>query len=143
MLDDSQVLAALSGSVDADRRRPRPELRRVSESDTTVDVDGWAHASAWVRTVGGGAPVGAGALVSALSDAEVSAATVSVVVEIVEARRLRVSTFVRLTAPTAVGADAAMHTLMSRASALGLGVVPLTGEQLPGLLATVPLGGGR
>lgn len=143
VLDDSQVLAALAGSVDADRRRPRPELRRVSESTTTVDVDGWAHASAWVRTVGGGAPVGAGALVSALSDADVSAATVSVVVEIVEARRLRVSTFVRLTAPTAAGANAAMQTLMSRAPAIGLGVVPLIGEQLPGLLATVPLGGGR
>jgi len=143
MLDDSQVLAALAGSVDADWRRPRPDPRRVTESDTTIDVDGWAHASAWVRTAGGGAPVGAGALVSALSDADVSAATVSVVVEIVEARRLRVSTFVRLTAPTTAGANAAMQTLVSRAPAIGLGVVPLTGEQLPGLLATVPLGGGR
>lgn len=143
MLDDGEVLAALAASVDADRRRPRPDLRRVTESDTTVDVDGWAHASAWVRTAGDGAPVGAGALVSALSDADVSAATVSVVVEIVEARRLRVSTFVRLTAPTAAGANAAMQTLVSRAPAIGLGVVPLTGEQLPGLLATVPLGGGR
>jgi len=143
MLDDSEVLAALAGSVDADGRRPRPDLRRVTESSTTVDVDGWAHASAWVRTVGAGAPVGAGALVSALNEADVSAATVSVVVEIVEARRLRVSTFVRLTAPTAAGADAAMHTLVSRAPAIGLGIVPLVGEQLPGLLATVPLGGGR
>jgi len=143
MLDDSQVLAALAGSVDADRRRPRPELSRVSESGTTVDVDGWAHASAWVRTAGGGAPVGAGALVSALSDADVSAATVSVIVEIIESRRLRVSTFVRLTAPTAAAANAAMKTLVSRGPAIGLGVVPLTGEQLPGLLATVPLGGGR
>jgi len=143
MLDDSQVLATLATSVDADRRRPRPGLCRVSESDRTVDVDGWAHASAWVRTVGGGAPVGAGALVTVLSDAEVSAATVSVIVEIVEGRRLRVSTFVRLTAPTAAGANAAMQTLVARAPAIGLGVVPLTGEQLPGLLATVPLGGGR
>ena len=143
MLDDSEVLAALAASVDADRRRTRPDLRRVTESDTTVDVDGWAHASAWVRTAGDGAPVGAGALVSALSDADVSAATVSVVVEIVEARRLRVSTFVRLTAPTAAVANAAMRTLVSRGPAIGLGVVPLTGEQLPGLLATVPLGGGR
>lgn len=143
MLDDSQVLAVLAASVDADRRRPRAELRRVSESDTTVDVDGWAHASAWVRTADGGAPVGAGALVSALSDADVAAATISVVVEIVEARRLRVSTFVRVTAPTEAGVTAAMTTLVSRAASIGLGVVPLTGEQLPGLLATVPLGGGR
>lgn len=143
MLDDSQVLAALAASVDADRRRPRPELRRVTESGTTVGVDGWAHAAAWVRTSGDGAPVAAGALVSALSDADVSAATVSVIVEIVEARRLRVSTFVRLTAPTAAGADAAMQTLAARAPSIGLDVVALTGEQLPGLLATVPLGGGR
>lgn len=142
MLDDSQVLAALAASVDTDRRRPRPGLARVAESDTTVDVDGWAHASAWVRTTGG-APVGAGALVSALSEADVAAATVSVVVEIVEARRLRVSTFVRLTAPTAAGVQTAMDTLIARISTIGLGVIPLTGEQLPGLLATVPLGGGR
>jgi type VII secretion protein EccE len=143
MLDDSQVLATLAGSVDADRRRPRAELRRVGESHRTVDVDGWSHASAWVCTAGGGAPVGAGALVSVLSDADVSAATVSVIVEIVEGRRLRVSTFVRLTAPTAAGVNAAMQTLVSRARAIGLDVVPLAGEQLPGLLATVPLGGGR
>lgn len=143
MLDDSEVLATLAGSVDTDRGRPRADLRRVTESSTTVDIDGWAHACAWVRTAGAGAPVGAGVLVSALSDADVSAATVSVVVEIVEARRLRVSTFVRLTAPSAAGAAAAMQTLMSRAPAIGLGVVPLAGEQLPGLLATVPLGGGR
>jgi type VII secretion protein EccE len=143
MLDDSQVLAALAGSVDADRRRPRPQLRRVTEAENTVDIDGWAHASGWVHTSGSGAPVGAGVLVSALSDADVAAATVSVIVEIVEGRRLRVSTFVRLTAPTAPAAAAAMRTLVSRGPAIGLTVVPLTGEQLPGLLATVPLGGGR
>jgi type VII secretion protein EccE len=143
MLDDGQVLAALAGSVDADRRRPRAQLRRVTEAIDSVDVDGWAHACAWVRTAGTDAPVGAGALVSALSDADVAASTVSVIVEIVEARRLRVSTFVRLTAPTAPAAVAAMQVLVSRAPAIGLSVVPLTGEQLPGLLATVPLGGGR
>ena len=147
LLDDSQVLAGLAASVDADRRRPRSALARVIESPDAVEIDGLTHVTVWIRSTGGGSssggPVDTGALVRALSGAATSAATVSVIVGVAEGRRLRMSTFVRLTATSSGAADAAVRHLGSRLAEYGLDAVLLTAEQLPGLLATVPLGGGR
>jgi hypothetical protein len=55
---------------------------------------------------------------------------------------VRCSSFVRVTADDARGAEAAFRQLARASRQSGVTLVRLDGEQVPGVFATIPLGGG-
>ncbi|WP_327656645.1 type VII secretion protein EccE [Streptomyces sp. NBC_00483] len=152
VLDENAVLSALSVATCVN---PRANLNAQSQQGrsgprTEESVRAWRcddrwHASYWIGTwpqLGrGGTPLGA--LASGLSTTRTLATTFSVALARAGREDVAVSGHVRLSARSENELGQAKRELERAASGLKAGLVRLDREQLPGLLATLPLGGTR
>ncbi|MEU6846740.1 type VII secretion protein EccE [Streptomyces sp. NPDC046716] len=149
-LDENGIISALSMAACVN---PRANLNAQSRGGssgprTEETVRAWRcddrwHASYWVGTwpqLGHGAtPLGA--LTGGLSTTRTMATTVSLAVSGAGRDDVALSGHVRLSARSENELDQAKRELERSSTALKAGLVRLDREQLPGLLATLPLGG--
>ncbi|CAL9405776.1 hypothetical protein SUDANB6_01551 [Streptomyces sp. enrichment culture] len=128
--------AALDGSRSA---------RRTAETSRAWRCDDRWHTTYWISRwpqLGAGAPA-LPQLVGALTSSPALASTFSLTISRKRGKVLALSGHVRLTGRGENGLDEAVQHLERAASAFKIGLVRLDREQLPGVLATLPLGGTR
>ncbi|GGZ39424.1 type VII secretion protein EccE [Streptomyces poonensis] len=119
--------------------------RRTAETSRAWRCDDRWHTTYWVSRwpqLGGGAAA-LPHLVRALTSSPVLASTFSLTISRKRGKLLSLSGHVRLTSRGENELAQADQHLKQAASALKLGLVRLDREQLPGVLATLPLGGTR
>lgn len=127
--------AALDGSRQA---------RRTSESVRAWRCDDRWHTTYWVgRWPQLGGPAALPDLVGVLTSSPALASTFSLVLTPGGSRASLLSGYVRLTGRSENELEEARRQLERQATASRLGLVRLDREQVPGLLATLPLGGTR
>ncbi|WP_029382265.1 type VII secretion protein EccE [Streptomyces leeuwenhoekii] len=153
VLSESEVVAAIAtsscvnplattGSAALDGSR---STRRTAETSRAWRCDDRWHTTYWISRwpqLGGGAPA-LPQLVGALTSSPALASTFSLTISKRRGRVLALSGHVRLTGRGENGLDEAVQHLERAASAFKIGLVRLDREQLPGVLATLPLGGTR
>ncbi|MFF1719540.1 type VII secretion protein EccE [Streptomyces sviceus] len=119
--------------------------RRTAETTRTWRCDDRLHTTYWVSKwpqLGGGGPAFP-RLVGALTSAPTLASTFSLTISRQRGKVLALSGHVRLTGRGENELGEAAEHLERAASAFKVGLVRLDREQLPGVLATLPLGGTR
>ncbi|MET9792233.1 type VII secretion protein EccE [Streptomyces canus] len=119
--------------------------RRTAESTRTWRCDDRLHTTYWISRwpqFGGGGPAFP-RLVGALTSAPALASTFSLTISRRRGKVLALSGHVRLTGRGENELGEAAQHLERAASAFKVGLVRLDREQLPGVLATLPLGGTR
>ncbi|WP_406220415.1 type VII secretion protein EccE [Streptomyces canus] len=119
--------------------------RRTAESTRTWRCDDRLHTTYWISRwpqFGGGGPAFP-RLVGALTSAPTLASTFSLTISRRRGKVLALSGHVRLTGRGENELGEATEHLERAASAFKVGLVRLDREQLPGVLATLPLGGTR
>ncbi|MCX5261298.1 type VII secretion protein EccE [Streptomyces canus] len=119
--------------------------RRTAESTRTWRCDDRLHTTYWISRwpqFGGGGPAFP-RLVGALTSAPTLASTFSLTISRRRGKVLALSGHVRLTGRGENELGEAAQHLERAASAFKVGLVRLDREQLPGVLATLPLGGTR
>ncbi|MET9457059.1 type VII secretion protein EccE [Streptomyces canus] len=119
--------------------------RRTAESTRTWRCDDRLHTTYWISRwpqFGGGGPAFP-RLVGALTSAPTLASTFSLTISRRRGKVLALSGHVRLTGRGENELGEAAEHLERAASAFKVGLVRLDREQLPGVLATLPLGGTR
>lgn len=119
--------------------------RRTAETSRTWRCDDRLHTTYWISKwpqLGGGGPVFP-RLVGALTSAPTLASTFSLTISRQRGKVLALSGHVRLTGRGENELGEATQHLERAASAFKVGLVRLDREQLPGVLATLPLGGTR
>ncbi|MEU0212711.1 type VII secretion protein EccE [Streptomyces canus] len=119
--------------------------RRTAETTRTWRCDDRLHTTYWVSKwpqFGGGGPAFP-RLVGALTSAPTLASTFSLTISRRRGKVLALSGHVRLTGRGENELGEAAQHLERAASAFKVGLVRLDREQLPGVLATLPLGGTR
>ena len=119
--------------------------RRTAESTRTWRCDDRLHTTYWISRwpqFGGGGPAFP-RLVGALTSAPTLASTFSLTISRRRGNVLALSGHVRLTGRGENELGEAAQHLERAASAFKVGLVRLDREQLPGVLATLPLGGTR
>jgi len=116
--------------------------RRTAETWRGWSCDGVAHVAGWVRGVPQTGLPALSKVLAAMAGLPVLSATASLTLTWTPENTVRCSSFVRVTAENAKTARRSFHELSRLAGRSKVGLVRLDGEQLPGVLATVPLGGG-
>ncbi|MFG2731294.1 type VII secretion protein EccE [Streptomyces canus] len=119
--------------------------RRTAESTRTWRCDDRLHTTYWISRwpqFGGGGPAFP-RLIGALTSAPTLASTFSLTISRRRGKVLALSGHVRLTGRGENELGEAAQHLERAASAFKVGLVRLDREQLPGVLATLPLGGTR
>lgn len=119
--------------------------RRTAETTRTWRCDDRLHTTYWISKwpqFGGGGPAFP-RLVGALTSAPTLASTFSLTISRRRGKILALSGHVRLTGRGENELGEAAEHLERAASAFKVGLVRLDREQLPGVLATLPLGGTR
>ncbi|MEV5883026.1 type VII secretion protein EccE [Streptomyces sp. NPDC052020] len=152
VLSESEVVAAIAtsscvnplattGGAALDGSR---STRRTAETSRAWRCDDRWHTTYWISRWPqlGGAPA-LPQLVGALTSSPAVASTFSLTVSKRRGEVLALSGHVRLTGRGENGLDEAVEHLERAASAFKIGLVRLDREQLPGVLATLPLGGTR
>ncbi|MFI1400873.1 type VII secretion protein EccE [Streptomyces sp. NPDC020681] len=119
--------------------------RRTQETSRTWRVDDRRHTTYWVgrwpQLGGGGAPMPQ--LVALLTSIPALATTFSLTLGSGDRQGVTVSGHVRITGRSDEELVAARHELERAARGVKTGLVRLDREQLPGMLASLPLGGAR
>ncbi|MBI1758911.1 MAG: type VII secretion protein EccE [Actinobacteria bacterium] len=141
-LDEETVRSVLALSAGTHARNAPPGTRRSEETWTHWRGDGTVHVSWWVRSWPvRGIPMKllqeAAAAVPALS------CSISLTLHPERTEGARFRCLVRLSAPSPAAANHAGHALLRACHTAGIGLYRLDGEQALGLVATLPLGGGR
>jgi len=131
----------LTLAVDPHYMPPSRRERRTRETWRTWMCDGTAHVSGWVRSWPRWGPAALTDVLAAMASIPVLSATASLSFSWSPENAVRCSSFVRVCAPDAKMARTAFRRLSQEASRSGVQLVRLDGEQLPGVLATIPLGG--
>lgn len=116
--------------------------RRTSETWHTWTCDDATHVAAWLRDWPKPGLPGLSSALPLLAGLPCLATTTALTLSWTPERELRCSAFVRVCDRTPSDARSAAKRLRGRLRRIGFDVVALDGEQLPGLVATVPLGGG-
>lgn len=143
-LEESELrdVLTLTLSIDPHYTPMSRRERRTAETWRGWSCDGVAHVAGWVRSLPqAGLPALSGVL-AAMAGLPVLAGTASLTFTWSPENTVRCSSFVRVTAESSKTARTAFRQLSRLAGRSRVGVVRLDGEQLPGVLATVPLGGG-
>lgn len=132
-----------SPSATARSGRDGEAVRRTRETSRTWSCDDRLHTTYWVRRWpelgGGGAPMPQ--LVALLTSVPALATTFSLTLGHGDRQEITVTGHVRVTGRDEQELRAARHELERTARGVRTSLVRLDREQLPGLLATLPLGG--
>ncbi|QEU91461.1 hypothetical protein CP970_11735 [Streptomyces kanamyceticus] len=164
VLNETEVSTVIATSacanplVTAQAGRPEPVERRTEESPRAWRCDNRRHTTygvrRWPQLGGSGAPGGSSTsgtsgepplprLVALLTAVPALATTFSLTLARGERQEVALCGHVRVTGRSAAELDAARRALEQGARQAGTGLVRLDREQLPGMLATLPLGGAR
>ncbi|MEV0574321.1 type VII secretion protein EccE [Streptomyces sp. NPDC050392] len=136
--------ACASPAVTARAGRGGTPARRTRETSRAWWCDGRPHTTYWVRRwpeFGGGAPMPR--LVALLTSVPALATTFSLTLGHGDRQETSVIGHLRVTGRDDRELLSARHELERAARGVGTSLVRLDREQLPGLLATLPLGGAR
>jgi type VII secretion protein EccE len=151
LLDEEELVAALATSacanplVTAEAGRTEARERRTEESGRNWRCDNRRHTTYWVRRwpqLGGGGP-SLPQLVALVTAVPALATTFSLTIARGERQELSLCGHLRVTGRGDDELIAARRALEAAAQETGAGLNRLDREQLPGMLATLPLGGAR
>lgn len=152
LLDEEELVAALATSacanplVTAEAGRTETRERRTEEAGRNWRCDNRRHTTYWVRRwpqLGGGGGPSLPQLVALVTAVPALATTFSLTVARGERQELSLCGHLRVTGRSDDELVAARHALEAAAREAGAGLNRLDREQLPGILATLPLGGAR
>ncbi|MCL6738997.1 type VII secretion protein EccE [Streptomyces neyagawaensis] len=151
VLDEEELIAAIATSacanplVTAEAGRTDTPQRRTEESGRSWRCDNRRHTTYWVRRwpqLGGQGP-SLPRLVGALTAVPALATTFSLTLARGERQDVTLTGHLRVTGRSDDELVAARRALEHAARETGTGLARLDREQLPGVLATLPLGGAR
>ncbi|MFD7918538.1 type VII secretion protein EccE [Streptomyces sp. NPDC059740] len=152
VLEEREVVAALGTAVCASPRaasvamgREGRAARRTQETIRAMRCDDRWHSTYWIskwpQLGNGGAPLGG--ITQMLTSTPAMASTFSLTATHSGGRNPAITGYVRVSTRSENELNAAHAELSRRSGGLKLDLVRLDREQLPGLLATLPLGGTR
>ncbi|UQA97740.1 type VII secretion protein EccE [Streptomyces halobius] len=149
VLAEREVVAAIGTAVCVSPRAANGAMgraaRRTQETTRAWRCDDRWHTTYWIgrwpQLGPGGAPLAA--VTQLLTSTRAMASTFSLTATHGGGRTPAISGYVRLSTRSENELSAAQHELERRSSSVKVGLVRLDREQLPGLLATLPLGGTR
>lgn len=150
VLTEQELGSALATSACADPALPlrpdgdAPPARRTRETSRTWSCDGRWHTAYWVRRwprPGSGASMPR--LVALLTSVPALATTFSLTLERGDRQEVAAAGHLRISAGSGEELRAARQELERMARGVQVSLVRLDREQLPGVLATLPLGGTR
>ncbi|MFD7816513.1 type VII secretion protein EccE [Streptomyces sp. NPDC059785] len=151
VLDEEELTAAVATSacanplVTAEAQRTDAPERRTEESGRSWRCDNRRHTTYWVRRwppLGGRGP-SLPQLVAALTAVPALATTFSLTLGRGERQEVSLTGHLRVTGRSDDELVAARRSLEDAARQAGAGLARLDRQQLPGVLATLPLGGAR
>ncbi len=152
VLDEEELVAALATSacanplVTAEAGRTETRERRTEESGRSWRCDNRRHTTYWIRRwpgAGGGDGPSLPQFVARVTAVPALATTFSLTLSRGEGRDVSLCGHLRVTGRSDDELVAARHALEEAARRSGAGLARLDREQLPGMLATLPLGGAR
>ncbi|WP_318200979.1 type VII secretion protein EccE [Streptomyces sp. SCL15-4] len=152
VLDEEELVAALATSacanplVTAEAGRSETRERRTEESGRSWRCDNRRHTTYWVRRwppLGGGRAESLPQFVARVTAIPALATTFSLTLAPGERQEVSLCGHLRVTGRSDDELVAARRALESAARQSGAGLARLDREQLPGMLATLPLGGAR
>ncbi|UXY30289.1 type VII secretion protein EccE [Streptomyces sp. HUAS TT20] len=152
VLDEEELIAALATSacanplVTADAGRTEARERRTEESGRNWRCDNRRHTTYWIRRwpqLGGGSEASLPQLVARVTAVPALATTFSLTLARGERQEVSLCGHLRVTGRSDDELVAARRALEGAARQAGAGLARLDREQLPGVLATLPLGGAR
>ncbi|WBO63486.1 type VII secretion protein EccE [Streptomyces camelliae] len=152
VLDEEELVAALATSacanplVTAEAGRSETRERRTEESGRSWRCDNRRHTTYWVRRwpqLGGGSSESLPHFVARVTAIPALATTFSLTLAHGERQEVSLSGHLRVTGRSDDELVAARRALEAAARQSGAGLTRLDREQLPGMLATLPLGGAR
>ncbi|GGW81515.1 type VII secretion protein EccE [Streptomyces lucensis JCM 4490] len=152
VLDEEELIAALATSacanplVTAEAGRSEARERRTEESGRSWRCDNRRHTTYWVRRwpeLGGGRGESLPQFVARVTAIPALATTFSLTLTSGERQEVSLCGHVRVTGRSDDELVAARRALEDAARQTGAGLARLDREQLPGMLATLPLGGAR
>ncbi|GAA2729833.1 type VII secretion protein EccE [Streptomyces nogalater] len=151
-LDEEELVAALATSacanplVTAEAGRSESRERRTEESGRSWRCDNRRHTTYWVRRwppLGGGRAESLPQFVARVTAIPALATTFSLTLAPGERQEVSLCGHLRVTGRSDDELVAARRALEDAARQSGAGLTRLDREQLPGMLATLPLGGAR
>jgi type VII secretion protein EccE len=151
VLDEEELIAAVATSacanplVTAEAGRSDARERRTEESSRSWRCDNRRHTTYWIHRwpqLGGSGP-SLPQLVGHLTATPALATTFSITLARGARQDVSVCGHLRVTGRSDDELVAARHALQDAARQIGVGLTRLDREQLPGVLATLPLGGAR
>ncbi|MGW1597044.1 type VII secretion protein EccE [Streptomyces sp. NPDC002343] len=152
VLDEEELVAALATSacanplVTAEAGRSETRERRTEESGRSWRCDNRRHTTYWVRRwppLGGGRAESLPQFVARVTAIPALATTFSLTLAPGERQEVSLCGHLRVTGRSDDELVAARRALEAAARQSGAGLARLDREQLPGMLATLPLGGAR
>ncbi|GAA1045347.1 type VII secretion protein EccE [Streptomyces murinus] len=152
VLDEEELIAALATSacanplVTAEAGRSETRERRTEESGRSWRCDNRRHTTYWVRRwpqLGGGRGESLPQLVAQVTAIPALATTFSLTLARGDRQEVSLCGHLRVTGRSDDELVAARRALEAAARKAGAGLARLDREQLPGMLATLPLGGAR
>ncbi|WP_106978322.1 type VII secretion protein EccE [Streptomyces sp. NRRL WC-3744] len=152
VLDEEELVAALATSacanplVTAEAGRSETRERRTEESGRSWRCDNRRHTTYWIRRwpqLGGGRSESLPQLIARVTAVPALATTFSLTLARGERQEVSLCGHLRVTGRSDDELVAARRALEGAARQAGAGLTRLDREQLPGMLATLPLGGAR
>lgn len=152
VLDEEELVAALATSacanplVTAEAGRSETRERRTEESGRSWRCDNRRHTTYWIRRwpqLGGGRSESLPQLIARVTAVPALATTFSLTLARGERQEVSLCGHLRVTGRSDDELVAARRALEGAARQSGAGLTRLDREQLPGMLATLPLGGAR
>ncbi|WP_405939128.1 type VII secretion protein EccE [Streptomyces sp. NBC_00726] len=149
VLTEPEIAAALATAACVDAAgapradEPARPARRTRETSRTWSCDGHRHTAYWVRRWPRSGEVPMPRLVALLSSVPAPATTFSLTLARGDRQEVAAAGHLRISARTGEELRAARRELERVARGVRVSLVRLDREQLPGVLATLPLGGVR
>lgn len=152
VLDEEELISAVATSacanplVTAEAGRADRRERRTEESSRSWRCDNRRHTTYWIRkwpSLGGDRGASLHQFVARVTGVHALATTISLTLAPGDRREMSLTGHLRVTGRSAEELTAARRALEAAARDAGAALSRLDREQLPGMLATLPLGGAR
>ncbi|MGV9955463.1 type VII secretion protein EccE [Streptomyces cellulosae] len=152
VLDEEELISAVATSacanplVTAEAGRADRRERRTEESSRSWRCDNRRHTTYWIRkwpTLGGAQGASLHQFVARVTGVHALATTISLTLAPGDRREMSLTGHLRVTGRSAEELTGARSALEAAARDAGAALTRLDREQLPGVLATLPLGGAR